>query len=223
MPYKDPEYHKHYRETHHDKILAYQATHKEQNKINQKKYRETHKEEVRLRSLEWDKKHPEHSLNWRHARGINKPMSENRECALYLGVHIAERVLSKLFNNVQRMPFGNPGYDFLCGRGFKIDCKSRCLYHDKRGNRADLWIFSIAKNTQADYFLLLAFNNRADLEPQHIWMIPGSKVAHLTNLSILDSANSLAKWAQYERPLDKIIACCESLREDERIEASTVV
>ena len=44
----------------------------------------------------------------------NKKMvyMDNKTCALFLGVHVAERVLSHVFKQVKRMPNGNVGYDF---------------------------------------------------------------------------------------------------------------
>ena len=43
-----------------------------------------------------------------------KPMDENKKCALFLGIHIAENILSKTFKNVKRMPNNTPWYDFIC-------------------------------------------------------------------------------------------------------------
>jgi hypothetical protein len=55
-----------------------------------------------------------------------KPLNENRDCSQYLGIHIAERVLSNIFENVKRLPLHNHGYDFICNKGYKIDVKSAC-------------------------------------------------------------------------------------------------
>ena len=65
----------------------------------------------------------------------NKKMAymNNTACSLFLGVHVAERVLSHVFKQVKRMPNGNVGYDFTCARGRKIDVKSACVT-SKRGN-----------------------------------------------------------------------------------------
>lgn len=56
----------------------------------------------------------EYYRNHRHRMGINKPMSENINCSSFLGIHIAERVLSKIFENVTRMSYGNSGYISNC-------------------------------------------------------------------------------------------------------------
>lgn len=137
-------------------------------------------------------------------------MEAARDSTSFLGVHIAERVLSKIFEHVNRMPYGNPGFDFVCGKGFKIDVKSSCLNicTDRR-----LWDFSIKRNDIADYFLFLAFDNRHNLTPMHVWLIPGSNINQKIKVSITNSKKSLCKWSEYERPLDRVIACCDAMRE----------
>ena len=103
-----------------------------------------------------------------------QPMSENKECSLYLGVHVAEQVLSKVFKNVKQMPNGNKGYDFICNKNMKIDVKSSTIL--KRDYKSDSWLFQIKRNKIADYFLCLAFDNREDLNPLHIWLIPSENI-----------------------------------------------
>jgi hypothetical protein len=139
-------------------------------------------------------------------------MELKKDCALYLGVHIAERILSNFFDTIKRMPYGNPGYDFICGRGFKIDVKSSTL---RKGNRTEnmTWSFRIFRNTTADYFLCIGFDNRKDLTPMRVWLIPGDKVNHLKGLGISNCTEALRRWSKYEKPLDKVITCCNVLRE----------
>ena len=143
-----------------------------------------------------------------HKMGTCQPYNENHSCSQFLGIHVAERVLAKVYPNVERMPMHNPGYDFICGRGYKVDVKSSCL--GKQGH----WGFRINKNAGADYFLCLGFDNRDDLEPQHIWLIPGEVINHLMGLSICPGERSLSKWRQYEQPLDQVTSCCDVLREE---------
>ncbi len=106
-----------------------------------------------------------------HVNGISKPYTDNKKCSSYLGVGIAERVLSHVFKNVELMPMSNPGYDFICNHGKKIDVKSSCRYFHI--GRSDSWMFTINKNTSADYFLCIAFDDREHLNPEHVWLIPG--------------------------------------------------
>ena len=93
-----------------------------------------------------------------------KPMKLNKKCSQFLGCHVAERVLSHVFKDVQRMSNGNKGYDFICNKGFKIDVKSSCI------QKNNSYIFSIRYNNIADYFLCIAFDNRENLNPQYIFV-----------------------------------------------------
>lgn len=160
----------------------------------------------------WRKANPEKAkaTSTRGSRKNGKrPFYENKECALFLGVHVAERVLSHVFKDVERMPMNNPGYDFICNRGKKIDSKSSCIHKDKCCGSVS-WSFVINHNTTADFFLCLAFDNREDLTPLHAWLIPRSKVNHLAGLSI--SEGMIHKWNVYRLDLSKISTCCDSMR-----------
>lgn len=159
---------------------------------------------------EWHKVHPKYVTHYRHRVGICRPMMDAKDCSSYLGVYVAERALSKFFDNIQRMPPNNPGYDFLCGGGHKIDVKSSCLRH-YRGHPG--WYFYIKRNQIADYFLCLAFDNRENLNPLHVWLLPAVLVNKKMSKLISDVPWVLAKWAQYEYPLDRVIACCTQIRE----------
>lgn len=138
-----------------------------------------------------------------------RPYYENKECSMYLGIHVAERVLSHCFATIERMPMNNPGYDFVCGKGFKIDVKSACRINRYPGIG---WQFNIAQNKMADYFLCLAFDTRKDLAPEHIWLIPGSAINHQKYASI--GLNTLRGWSQYERPIDGVLSCCNAMKEE---------
>lgn len=163
---------------------------------------------------EWIVANPNYMANYmrahRHRTSQNRPMSENRECPSFLGVCVAERVLSHIFKNVQRMPYGTPGYDFTCGNGYLVDVKSSCRHHPQKQYWADNWMFTINKNQIAQYFLCLAFDNRNDLNPEHIWLIPANEINHLTGLSIAES--KLEKWQKNEQPIDQVMNCCDTLK-----------
>jgi hypothetical protein len=111
---------------------------------------------------------------------------ENKQNPAYLGIHITERVLSKVFKNVKIMPMQNPGYDFVCYHDKKIDVKSACLSEEKT-NREEVWHFRIKKNKIADYFLCLGFDNRQKLNPIHLWLIPGNLINKHSSLRISDN------------------------------------
>lgn len=136
------------------------------------------------------------------------PMEQNRTCSLYLGVCIAENVLSKVFKNVKRMPPSNQGYDFICSKGMKIDVKSSCELN--RDHCTNYFQYNIKKNKTPDYFLCLGFDNRDTLTPMHMWLIPGLKLNTQHTASISES--KLHKWDEYRLPIDKVVSCCEVLK-----------
>ena len=160
------------------------------------------------RVKQWRKTNPNKAkairIRMLRKRGV-RPFERNKECALYLGVHIAERVLSHAFKDVQVMPYGNPGFDFICTKGKKIDVKSAC-----KGKIQNNWIFHINHNTVADYFLCLAFDNREDLNPLHAWLLPGDKVNHLTGIGICPS--TIHRWDAYRLDVTKVTTCCNVMR-----------
>lgn len=182
----------------------------EKAKERAKNWRENNPEKYKAqnRSERYKQKHREY---WYKHRG-SKPMSENKECSIFLGVHVAERVLAHVFESVNRMPYGTSGYDFICPKGFKIDVKSACV-REKKPNVYG-WDFGIKQNKIADYFLCLAFDNREDLNPKKIWLIPSNRVNHLGTLSIGASINTLKKWSQYELndKFENVVACCNTLK-----------
>jgi hypothetical protein len=135
-------------------------------------------------------------------------MKINKDCSGYLGIYIAEGILSSFFDGIERMPINNPGYDFLCRRGYKIDVKSSCLLKNNRGNRTR-WQFNINRNQIADYFLCIGFDNRVDIEPQGVWLIPGELVKNRETLSI---GSVRTKWSRFEKSLDKVLIECEKMR-----------
>lgn len=165
--------------------------------------RECHTKQVRS----WRKANPykaRASSLRQYRKEAGHSFDENKECSWFLGVHVAERVLSHVFKNVERMPNNNPGYDFICNRGKKIDVKSSCL------RKGCSWVFNIQRNTIADYFLCLAFDNRKDLNPLHIWLIPGEKLSHVGGAGI--SPSTVDKWDEYKLDTEKISICCDILR-----------
>ena len=148
------------------------------------------------------------SCDRKHRLGLSRPFDENKDCSSYLGV-IAEQVLSKVYKDVQVMPYGNPGFDFICNKGYKIDVKSGCT---RINNKSNNWIFIIKKNKIPDYFLCLAFDNRNDINPLYYWLIPN----HIVNdkVSIGISKSTINKWDEYKLDINKVIECCNNMRGD---------
>jgi hypothetical protein len=108
------------------------------------------------------------------------------------------------------MPPNNKGFDFYCANNYKIDAKSSCIRVGKDG---EYWTFAPNLNTEADFFACVAFDNRTSLTPLHFWLIPGERVNDRVAFRISNSPRVLAKWSQWERPLDKILACCNTMKE----------
>ena len=135
-------------------------------------------------------------------------MKTNVNCAQYLGINVAERVLSKVFKNVQKMPMHPSGYDFVCNKGKKIDVKSSTTHMSTHDTA--YWEFTVNKNTVAEFFLCIAFDDRENLTPLHVWLLPGDSVNHLKNATI--AASTVHKWDEYRLDIDKTVRCCDSMR-----------
>ena len=159
----------------------------------------------------WRKANPEKERA-QHTRQSRKsghlPINENRECPSFLGVAVAERVLSHVFKNVEQMPNCNPGYDFICGRGYKVDVKSGCL--KQNGQNLGMWTFILNKNKIADYFLCIAFDNREKLNPLHLWLLPSAKFNDKQALGI--SLSTIHKWDEYALDISKVVSCCNIMK-----------
>ena len=160
----------------------------------------------------------EYVLEGMHNRREHIPMDKNKTCPLYLGFWIAERILSCVFKDVKRMPSNNKGYDFICSKNYKIDVKSACLFNNR------FWNFRIRKNKIADYFLLVAFDNRKDLNPIHLWLIKKDEYIHTLRgetkindkdtLSIVTTKHYLDNYNKYEivNKLEELQGCCNSIK-----------
>jgi hypothetical protein len=155
------------------------------------------KECQRLRTKNWRHDNRQHcnrqARQYLYQKGT-KPAKDNPTCPLYLGVEIAENMLAKIFKTAKHMPNCNPGYDFICGSGKKIDVKASTIMN---GYSTDKWHFNIYRNDVPDYFLLMAFDTRTTLNLEHVWLVPGHVINDKTGITI--SRNTIYKWKQYEK------------------------
>lgn len=142
--------------------------------------------------------------NKKQHRPTKKSSDPKRNTTQFLGIHVAENLLSRVFKDVQRMPYHHP-FDVICNHGKMIDIKSSSTYNWG----CDGWIFTIDGNKIPDYFLCIAFDNIDDLNPLHLWMIP-SKTINKSKLHISES--TLHKWSQYELALDRVNECCDIMK-----------
>lgn len=104
---------------------------------------------------------------WTHKTGRNFPKEDNPDCSSWFG-YISENYVMKTFEDPIQMPPCNPGFDWKCKKGHKIDHKGRCLEY-KVSNWSG-WRFPIKWNNIADYFILSAWDNRYSLTPLHVWI-----------------------------------------------------
>lgn len=179
-------------------------------------------QEERLRREKWALNNgydnfAEYQREQRWNNGIQSPMSENENCASYLGVHIGEILLSKIFKDIKRMPYANPGYDWICDKGYKINTKTSTL--DKGLNR---WMFNIDYNNITDYFMLIAFDDIENLNPMHVLLIEkneivrGRKFYMRSSIHINNKHKYLLPFQKYEwvDKLERLTECCKELKEN---------
>ena len=172
-----------------------------------KKYRQEHKKEKAKHDKEY---YQEHKDEIRTRQG-SISMHENKSCTAYLGIVIGERLCKHLFKDVEIMPYGFPGHDIICNKGKKINIKTACVTLDN--NKHSKWSFFINYNTIVDFFILIAFDNRTDLNPLHLWMIPGSELNHQTSAQIRPS--TIHKWDKWKRDINDAQLCCTELKSNE--------
>lgn len=138
-------------------------------------------------------------------------MYENKSCASYLGVVIGERLCNNLFKDVEVMPYGFPEYDIICNRGKKINVKTSTVRKQYKNKPASThWSFNIGRNKVADYFILVAFDNVEDLNPVHMWMIPGNEINKNSGVGI--SATTIHRWDRWVKDIEDVKMCCTELK-----------
>ena len=124
-------------------------------------------------------------------------------CSLFQGL-LAEHIAVCIFDDVKRMPIQNAGFDYWVD-GKRVEVKSSSIEPTPTGTR---WHFGINHNTSADEFLIVALDNRTNLRPMHIWLIPGNLINHLKGLSIQNSLYGMNQWKEYEIIGDKFYKVC---------------
>lgn len=139
-------------------------------------------------------------------------MYKNKNCAHYLGVVVAERLVKHLFNDVVMMPFGFPGYDMICNKGKKINVKaSTANVRQNKNSITKRWKFNINYNKNCDFYLLMAFDDTINLTPLSAWLMPGEEINENSGISI--SAKKINDWDCWKMDLDNAQACCDLMKE----------
>lgn len=147
------------------------------------------------------KDYAERMKDWLHWTGRNLPKELNTECSSWFG-EFTENLMIQTFEDPVKMHYGNPGFDWLCKNGEKIDNKGRCLQHAE--NQSERWIFHINHNNIADWFILSAWDNRDSLTPLHVWafhkndIVRGKKFWRRETFSISNTLEGLKEFEKYE-------------------------
>ena len=155
----------------------------------------------------WRKENPDkvRAIGTRASRNRGAlPMSENKDSPAFLGVYVNERLIRLHFKEIEVFPYGHPGFDFICNKNMKIDGKGACLRDDGR------WLFAINRNTTADYFLCVAYDDRERLNIAHVWLIPGKDVNDHVSISI--RPGTIHKWDKYIYDIEGFSACCNAMK-----------
>lgn len=157
----------------------------------------------------------ERDREWLHKTGRNFPSEDNPDCSSWFG-YISENYVMKTFEDPIPMPPCNPGFDWKCKKGKRIDHKGRCLGYSKLSNWSG-WRFPIRWNNIADYFILSAWDNRDSLTPLHVWIfhkndiIRGRKFWRRDSIVITNTYMALIEFKNYEVTdrLDKLKELCD--------------
>jgi hypothetical protein len=132
---------------------------------------------------------------WKHKTGRQLPMEFNEDCTSHFG-EFTENLMIQTFADPAKMPYGNPGFDWICKEGYKIDNKGACLTCSKKWDWC-AYEFDIGYNSIADWFILSAWDNRDCLNPLHVWIfqkndiVRGRKFCEFGNFSITNTPKKL--------------------------------
>lgn len=146
----------------------------------------------------------------RWTKGDRGPKEFNEDCASYFG-DFTENLMIQTFEGAKRMPPNNPGFDWTCKRGDKIDNKGRCLCYSNQSNWTG-WRFAIEYNNIADWFILSAWDNRESKKPLHVWLFHKNDLVRLgkggcapkvefwrrQGITITNTQDGLEKFGEFE-------------------------
>lgn len=139
--------------------------------------------------------------NKRYNTGEQIPMSENPDCSRWFGEFIAENYVMKTFEDYIKAPPNNPGFDWTCNKGQKVQHKARCL---EIACTTFGWGFPIRRNNVPDYFILSAWKDRQSLTPMFVWIfrrdeiIRGSKFWERPSFWITNKSEYIREFENHE-------------------------
>jgi len=170
-------------------------------------------DDISAKSLGFENNSDRHK-EYMHTTGRQLPLSDNKDCSSYFGT-FTENLMIQTFEDPIKMPYGNPGFDWMCKKGDKIDNKSACLRYDIPFWEG--WTFPIKWNNIAEWFVLSAWDNRESLKPLHVWVfhkndiVRDKKFWRRDSISITNKTSHLKKLENYEYidRLDKLKEICK--------------
>lgn len=139
----------------------------------------------------------------RWEQGIYEPMEFNQDCSSYFGIYIAEKYIIQTFEDPIKMPPNNPGFDWLCKNGLKIQCKARCIGYRSCCD-SSIFEFLINRNKIADWFILSCWDNRDSLIPLLVLtfhkndIVRGRKFCEFVSLTITNKPENLKEFEKFE-------------------------
>lgn len=186
--------------------------------VNKKHYQD-HQEEKISYSRNYYQDHQEERINYSRnyyektgrEKAGKKSMYKDKTTPQYFGIVIGEQLIRHLFKDVIVMPPNNIGFDFICNKGKKIDVKTGCTQGIKY--KHPKWNFHIRNNTTADFFICVAFDNRTDLNPLYMWLIPGYILNIQSGAQI--SQSTIHKWDKWKMDIDDAQMCCNEMKNHE--------
>ena len=122
----------------------------------------------------------------------------NSDCPPTFCDFIGENYVMKVIENPVRMPHNNPGFDWECSNGEKIDHKGTCLSFNRR------WVFRIVYNNVASRFILSAWENVECSKPTHVWIfqrdqiVRGKRFFRRGTFIVPNDPGSLKELEKYE-------------------------
>lgn len=160
----------------------------------------------------------ERMREYTYKTGKNLPREVNDDCSLWFGEFISQNYVMKTFEDSIKIPSNNPGFDWICKKGQKIDHKGACLkYYPWQSPH---WSFHIRHNKISDYFILSAWDDKDNLNPLHVWMfhkndkVRGRKFCEFEEFVVTNTPEKLKeleKWEVTDR-LGKLKEFCNGSR-----------
>lgn len=103
---------------------------------------------------------------WHYNNGAS-PMTENENCASFVGVFLGEniigkQILSEIFGNIQEeMSYGHKGFEYIVKGNYNIELKTGKFLSNR-------WCFKLGFNKIADYILAIGLDTEKT-EILHVW------------------------------------------------------